>query len=353
LKPVRIGIIGAGRFAETHLQAFRQAALAGKAEVVAICRRDAAALEELRQSWGVPRGFVDYRDLLAWDGVDAVSIVTPTDSHFAIARDAIAAGKHVLCDKPLTLRAGEAKSLLEAAERRGVVHAVNFNLRGRTALGRLRRYLDDGFVGEIYHLNVWWGMSLQYDLRPETGSWRYRPETGGGTIYELIHVLDFARFLGGEVKRICTLGTTSEPWRPFADAPQGLPVAVPDSCAHLLELENGAAGVLHASFVSRGLNDASRAEPRIEVSGSRGRIVTVDGNRLQGISGGQGPLRELDARSAGAEYPQPYEDFVNAIFTGEPLRTTSFYDGWKAAELVDAAYLSISREGWVRLAEAG
>ncbi len=298
----------------------------------------------------MPRGFVDYRDLLAWDGVDAVSIVTPTDSHFSIAMDAIAAGKHVLCEKPLTLRAGEARTLLEAAERRGVVHAVNFNLRGRTALGRLRQYLDEGFVGEVYHLNVWWGMSLQYDLRPETGSWRYRPETGGGTIHELIHVLDFARFLAGEVKRICTLGTTSEPWRPFADAPEGLRVAVPDSCAHLLEFENGAAGVLHASFVSRGLNDASRAEPRIEVSGSRGRIVTVDGNRLQGISGGQGPLREFDARS---DYPQPYEDFVNAIFTGGPLRTTSFYDGWKAAELVDAAYLSIAREGWVRMAEAG
>jgi predicted dehydrogenase len=349
LKPVRIGIIGAGRFAETHLQAFRQEALAGKAEVVAICRRDPVALEAARQSWGVPRGFVDYRDLLAWDEVDAVSIVTPTDSHFAIAGDAIAAGKHVLCDKPLTLRAGEAKTLLEAAERRGVVHAVNFNLRGRTALGRLRRYLDEGFVGEVYHLNVWWGMSLQYDLRPEIGSWRYRPETGGGTIHELIHVLDFARFLAGEVKRICTLGTTAEPWRPFADAPEGLRVAVPDSCAHLLDFANGAAGVLHASFVSRGLNDASRAEPRIEVSGSRGRIVTVDGNRLQGISGGQGPLRELDARS---DYPQPYEDFVQAILTGKPLRTTSFYDGWKAAELVDAAYLSIAREGWVRLAEA-
>ena len=350
MKPVRIGIIGAGRFAETHLQAFRQDALAGKAEVVAICRRDPQALEAARRSWGVPRGFVDYRDLLAWDEVDAVSIVTPTDSHFAIASDAIAAGKHVLCEKPLTLRADEAKTLLEAAERRGVVHAVNFNLRGRTALGRLRRYLDEGFVGEIYHLNVWWGMSLQYDLRPETGSWRYRPETGGGTIYELIHVLDFARFLAGEVKRICTLGTTSEPWRPFADAPEGLRVAVPDSCGHLLEFENGAAGVLHASFVSRGLNDASRAEPRIEVSGSRGRIVTVDGNRLQGISGGQGPLQELDVRS---DYPQPYEDFVNAIFTGEPLRTTSFRDGWKAAELVDAAYESIAREGWVRMVEAG
>ena len=275
-------------------------------------------------------------------------IVAPTDSHFAIARDAVAAGKHVLCDKPLTLTAGEARTLLEAAERRGVVHAVNFNLRGRTALGRLRRYLDEGFVGEIYHLNVWWGMSLQYDLRPETGSWRYRPETGGGTIHELIHVLDFARFLAGEVKRICTLGTTSEPWRPFADVPEGMRVTVPDSCAHLLDFASGAAGVLHASFVSRGLNDASRAEPRIEVSGSRGRIVTVDGNRLQGISGGQGPLEELDVRSAGSDYPQPYEDFVEAIVTGRPLRSSSFHDGWKAAELVDAAYLSIAREGWVR-----
>ena len=344
--PVRLGIIGAGRFAESHLEAFRRD---GLADVVALCRRDPEALATARERWGVPRGFTDYRELLALDEVDAVSIVTPTDSHFRIAMDAIEAGKHVLCEKPLTLRAAESRVLLQAAERQGVVHAVNFNLRGRTSVGSLGRYLDEGFVGELYHLNIWWGMSLQHDVRPEIGSWRYRPETGGGTIYELAHVFDFVRFLGGEVKRICTLASTSERRRPFRDAPDGLPVDVPDSCAHLLELETGATGVIHTSFVSRGLDGSGRSEPRVEVSGSRGRIVTVDGCRLQGVSGSQGPLRELDT---GPAYPQPYEQFVRAIAGGERVRT-SFREGCRAAELVEASNLSVAEQRWVRIEEIG
>lgn len=344
--PVQIGIIGAGRFAAVHLEAFRRAEMAGSAEVVAICRRDGREMEATRQRWGVPHGCVDYRDLLALDEVDAVSIITPTDSHFRIALDAIAAGKHVLCEKPLTLHAVEARALLDAAERRGVVHAVNFNLRERTAVGSLRRYLEAGFVGDLYHLNIWWGMSLQHDVRPEIGSWRYRPETGGGTIYELVHVFDFARWLGGEVKRICTLASTSEPRRPFYDAPDGMAVEVPDSCAHLLEFESGATGVLHTSFVSRGLDGTGRSEPRIEVSGSRGRIVTVDGHRLQGVSGPQGPLVELETTPG----LQPYEELVRAIRTGSAVQT-SFREGWKAAELVDASLLSVAERRWVDLAE--
>ena len=314
-----------------------------------MCRREPQALEATRLRWGVHHGFVDYRDLLAMPEVDAVSIVTPTDSHFRIAMDAVEAGKHVLCEKPLALTAGESRTLLEAAERRGVIHAVNFNLRGRTSVGRMRRYLEEGFVGSLYHVNIWWGMSLQHDVRPEIGSWRYRPESGGGTIYELIHVFDFARFLAGEVKRICSLGSTSEPWRRFQDVPEGMRVQAPDSCAHLLEFTSGATGVIHTSFVSRGLDSTGRSEPRVEISGSQGRIVTVEGHRLQGVSGPQGPLRELDALPS---YPQPYEEFVHAILSAEPVRTASFFDGWKAAELADAAHASIAEQRWVWMTDA-
>jgi predicted dehydrogenase len=344
VRQVRVGIIGAGRFAQAHLDAYRQD---GRGDVVALCRRDPVELAAVRERWQVPHALTDYRDLLALDEVEAVSIVTPTDSHFRIAMDAIDAGKHVLCEKPLTLFAEESRLLLEAAERRGVVNAVNFNLRGRTAVGSLQHYLRQGFVGELYHLNIWWGMSLQHDLRPEIGSWRYRPETGGGPIYELAHTFDFVRFLAGEVRQICSLASTAEPFRPFADAPDGLQVTVPDSAAHLLELASGATAVIHTSFVSRGLDASGRSEPRVEVSGSRGRIVTVDGHRLQGVSGEQGTLREL----AVFPTPQPYEQFLDAILSGVPrsLVETSFHAGYKAAQLVDAAHRSAAGRCWVTL----
>lgn len=340
---IRLGLIGAGRFAQTHVDAFRR--IPG-VEITAVCRRDPGELEAVRQRWDVPRAFTDYRDLLALEEIDAVAIVTTADSHFTIARDALAAGKHVLCEKPLTLHAAESKALLEMAEGTAVVHAVNFNLRERTAVGSLGRYLESGYVGDLYHLNIWWGMCLQYDVRPEIRSWRARPETGGGTIHELIHVFDFARLLGGEVTRICSLAATSEPWRPFADAPAGAEVRVADSSAHLLEFASGATGVIHTSFVSRGVDPTGRSEPRVEVSGSSGRIVTVEGQRLQGIRDAQGPLAELPVTHG----LLPYEELVRAITGGPPVRT-SFREGWKAAEIADAAFLSLAERRWVEVAE--
>ena len=344
--PVRLGIIGAGGFANTHMQFL---STMPDVEVVAFCRRDKAALKEMQKKWKVRKGFTDYHELLEMDGLDAVDIITPTDSHHRITLDAIAAGKHVLCDKPLAMTAAQAREMLAAAEKTKVVHCTNFNQRGRTPGGRMKRYIDQGFIGRIYHTNIMWMMSLQYDARPATLSWRFRPEAGGGTVYELIHVFDMARFLGGEVKRICSVLNTAEKRRKFADAPEGMDVKVPDSSAFLLEFQSGAYGVLHTSFVTRGQDPDGQTTPRIEVTGELGRIMNNGRHGLPGYSSTlgapQGPLRELDP---GEAYPQPYEQFVKAILTGEPVKT-SFYDGLKAAELVDAAYQSAKQDKWVEL----
>jgi predicted dehydrogenase len=343
---VRIGIIGAGGFANTHMQFLSQMP---DVEVVAFSRRDAAALKEMQARWRVAHGFTDYRALLDMDGLDAVDIVTPTDSHHRITLDAIAAGKHVLCDKPLALTAAQCKEMLDAAEKAKLVHCTNFNQRGRTPAGQIKRYLDEGFVGQVYHCNIMWMQSLQEGARPNTYSWRFKPETGGGPVYELVHVFDMARFLCGEVKRVFSALNTFEGHRAFDDVPQGMDVKVPDWAAHLLEFDSAARGVIHTSWVSRGQDPDRETTARIEVSGRAGRIMNNGRAGIIGYSATlgapQGLLRELDA---GAPYPQPYEQFVRAILTGEPVKT-SFFDGYKAAQIVDAAYAS-SREGkWVEV----
>ena len=339
--PVRLGLIGAGGFANTHMEAF---STIPDVEVVALCRRNSEALAEMQKKWDVPHGFTDYRELLAMDGLDAVDIVTPTDSHHPITLDAIAAGKHVLCDKPLALTASQCEEMLAAARQANIVHCTNFNQRGRTALGRVKRYLDNGFVGRFYHLNIWWGMSLQDSIR-DVGSWRYRPETGGGTIYELIHAFDAALFLAGPVARICCIAPTAETHRTFSDVPEGMEVSVPDSSAFLIEFHSGGYAVIHTSFVSRGFDFEGGTGARFEVSGAEGRIVSDGLERLRGISGQQGLLEDLDP---GEEYPQPYEQFVRDIVVGDPVRT-SFEAGLEAARMVDAAMVSAREERWVAL----
>lgn len=344
--PVRLGIIGAGGFANTHMQFLSQMP---DVQVVAFCRRDAAALKEMQAKWNVPHGFTDYKDLLRMDGLDAVDIITPTDSHHRITLDAIAAGKHVLCDKPLAMTAAQCKEMLDAAEKAKVVHSTNFNQRGRTPVGRMKRYMDQGFIGKTYHCNISWMMTQQFDARPNALSWRLRAENGGGTVYELIHVFDMARFLCGEVKRVNALLHTAEKHRKFVDAPEGIEVKAPDSSAFLLEFQNGAYGVLHTSFVTRGSDPDGGTTVRVEVVGEAGRIMNNGRFGIQGFSAslgaGQGPLRELDP---GDPYPQPYEQFVKAILTGEPVKT-SFNDGYKAAQLVDAAYVSARDSKWVEI----
>jgi predicted dehydrogenase len=338
-KLVRLGIVGLGSFGEVHLRTWSEVQ---SAHIVAVCRRSLEPLKETQRAWNVPYAFTDYRALIASEEVDAVVIATPSDTHHAISLQAIKAGKHVFCEKPLALRRDQCKDLFYAAEGAGIVHCTNFCERSRTAVGQMKRYIDLGFIGRLYHINIWWGMSLQYDVRPDTPSWRFRAEAGGGTVYELIHVFDMVRFLAGDVKRICSLCNIAEPYRPFSDAAFGLNVTAPDSSAFLLQLQSNAYAVIHTSFVTRGIEPSGETSARVEVSGSLGRIATNGHDGLTGISHAQGVLRPLH----GEPYPHPYDEFVGAIL-GTGKVSSTFHDGWKAAEIVDAAIVSAERTAWV------
>ena len=248
-------------------------------------------------------------------GIDAVSIVTPTVSHHRIAMDAISAKLHVLCDKPLALNAADAKEMLDAAEEAGIVHSTNFNQRGNTSLGRIKRYVDAGYAGELIHIHIRWGQSMFDDVKPELLSWRGLANMGGGTVYELIHVFDAVRFLGGEVSRICALLRTSIPHRKFADAPEGMNVDAPDSSAFLLELHGGAYAVVHTSWVSRGTGPDGRTIVEFEVTGREGRIMS---NGRYGIIGADMEIGQFRRAGSG----RPVSTTVRAVHQCDSVRGT-------------------------------
>ena len=339
-RKLRIGIIGAGVFAADHMEAFSEIP---EAEVVAFMRRSEGPLREMQERWGVAKGYTDHREMLDDPDIDAIDIITPTDSHKTYALDAIASGRAVLCEKPLALNAADCAEMLSAAEDAGVIHAVNFNQRGRTPVGRMSRYIAGGYVGEVYHVNIRWGMTMQQDVRPDVGSWRFMPEHGGGTVYELIHVFDMARLLNGEVARVTAVLNTAEKRRKFVDAPSEFEVDVPDSSAFLLEYVNGAYAVIHTSFVQRG--EVPRRGIFVDVAGSSGRIAL---NGLYGIIGSSGenlPLNDIDP---GPPYPQPYEQFVAGALSGDQsLIDTGFEAGLEAARIVDAIHKSWDERRWV------
>ena len=345
-RKLRIGIIGAGGFAAQHMEAF---ASVPDVEVVAFMRRSEGPLREMQERWGVPKGYTDHRAMLNDPDIDAIDIITPTDSHKAHALDAIASGRPVLCEKPLALNAADCEEMLNAAESTGVIHAVNFNQRGRTPVGRMGRMIDAGYVGDVYHVNIRWGMSMQQDARPDVGSWRFLPEQGGGTVYELIHVFDMARVLNGEVARVSSMLNTAEAHRQFIDAPEGFDVSVPDSSAFLLEYANGAYAVIHTSFVQRG-EEPGRGVT-VDVAGSRGRMISNGNDGILGSSGENLPVAEIDP---GLPYPQPYEQFVAGALAGDQsLIDTGFEAGLEAAQIVDAIHKSWAERRWVDVERQG
>lgn len=339
-RKLRIGIIGAGGFAAQHMEAFAEIP---EVEVVAFMRRSEEPLRKMQERFGVEKGFTDHREMLDDPDVDAIDIITPTDSHKFYALEAIASGRPVLCEKPLALNATDCEEMLSAAESAGVIHAVNFNQRGRTPVGRMKRYIDAGYVGDVYHVNIRWRFSSQQDARPDVPSWRYLPKHGGGTVYELIHVFDMARLLNGEVARVSAVLNTAEKHRQFIDAPDGFDVRVPDSSAFLLEYVNGAYAVIHTSFVQRG--EPLRRGVTIDVGGSTGRIVSNGLFGLIGSSGENLPMNDIDP---GPPYPMPYEQFVaGALADDQSLIDTGFEAGLEAARIVDAIHKSWAKRRWV------
>lgn len=191
---LRVGVIGLGFGGETHLKAYKKIP---NVEVVALAGLEEARLHELGATYQVPNLYLHYQDLLARDDLDAISIGVPNFLHAPIALAAFEKGLHVLCEKPLARTASEAEQMVEAARRAGRVLYVVFNHRERGDFQVLKRYINEGKLGDIYYAKAYW---MRRHGIPGAGSWFVNKEmAGGGPLIDLgVHVLDIALFLMGE-----------------------------------------------------------------------------------------------------------------------------------------------------------
>ncbi|MBX6315149.1 MAG: Gfo/Idh/MocA family oxidoreductase, partial [Isosphaeraceae bacterium] len=187
-KTVRIAIIGAGAVSDYHhVPAIR---LDPRAELAAVCDADLALLEKRRTDWGIDRLTTDYESLCKADDIDAVIIATPNFTHREIALAAARGGKHIMCEKPLGLNAGEVRAMVAACEVAGVVHMTAFTYRFAPAMKYLRHLLQTGALGTPRHFR-----SQRFLDWPETSwGWRqYKDRAGAGDLFDMtIHRIDFA-----------------------------------------------------------------------------------------------------------------------------------------------------------------
>jgi predicted dehydrogenase len=251
----------------------------------AICGRDAAAVRAAADRHGWAAAVTDWREMVERDDVDLVDICTPGDSHAEIALAALAAGKHVLCEKPLANTVAEAEAMVRAAEEaqaRGLVAMVGFNYRRVPATALARRMVAEGRLGTLRHVRVSylqdWLVDPAFPL-----TWRLRREqAGSGSLGDLgAHIVDLAQYLAGEhLAGVSALTETFVRERPLpAGAVQGLSagpagartgtVTVDDAALFTGRFTSGALASFEATRYATGRKNALR----IELNGERGSLA--------------------------------------------------------------------------------
>ena len=193
---IGVAVVGTGFGCLAHVRALRAAGF----DVQALVGRDREKTAERARRFSVAQPCASPAEALALPGVDAVTIATPPHSHAAIAHEAIAAGKHVLCEKPFTRDAAEARALLAAAERAGIVHLLGAEMRFMPGQALLASVVRDGAIGEVRMATFLMHIPLLADATSEVPAWWSDADAGGGWLgAHAPHVIDQVRTTLGEI----------------------------------------------------------------------------------------------------------------------------------------------------------
>ena len=356
---IRAGIAGMGSWARmAHLPS-----LLANPHVVVAAVADSAQASLDAASALLPADCAVYADpltMLTAEELDLVCIVTPDDAHAGPVRAAVAAGTHIVCEKPLAISGAEAWELSRLAEAAGLVNRVGFVVRYSPAMTALHDLIEDGAIG-VPHLVLALQQNGQF-LNPATPfHWKMdKTRTGGGAIVEYgIHTLDLALWLGGPVRRAQAIGQTLVPERPLPDGSATRPVMVDDSTGWLIEYENGGKGIGHASWATPGR--APGLEIRVYGSKGAARVELSDaypGDEALWISGPGGNFeRQTLPESAGRPWYEQWigaliDDTVDEILGRAHRGDPTFADGARAQDLLGAALQSMETGAFTRVGAA-
>ena len=309
MRKLRIGLVGFGFMGKTHLWAVENLpffyrtgdapdALPYTAEVAAVCLSPRAmanpetALAEVAQ-YGIPR-IATEDELIADPSIDIIDICTPNPCHYDTAKRAILAGKHVLCEKPLTVTVAEADELAVLANVHGVICGTVFNNRHLAPVMRAKQLIDEGRLGDILSFDFSYRHNSCIDPDRRAG-WKQMADFGGGTLADLgPHVIDLCHYLCGELSWISAHGQVAFPTHKRADGGEWATDA--DEAFYMLcGTSDGACGSITVSKLVQGAND----ELTFTVNGTRGSLsfslmdpnflnfydATAEGSPIGGVRG--------------------------------------------------------------------
>lgn len=289
-REVGIGIAGYGMMGKAHSYAYTVApvmrSLPCSPRLRAISGRDEAKVARAAAAYGFEHWVNDWRELVTRPDVDIVDICTPPGTHAEIAAAAAAAGKAVICEKPLAVSYAQAIDATSSVQRAGVLNAVDFNYRRLPAVSLMKRMIDEGAVGRVRLWRATW-LSDEFVDPAIPFDWRFDRAVGGSTIADLgSHLIDLALWMVGGVAEVSAQSETFVRARTNPLGAGSLPVTVDEASSALVRFETGARGVFEMARTAV----RRPCDFTIEVNGETGTLV-FEYARLNELMYGEGADR--------------------------------------------------------------
>ena len=379
---INVGLIGYQFMGKAHSNAYRQVGrffdLPVEVGMHTLCGRNEAKVREAAETYGWEHIETDWRKVVENPEIDVIDIATPGNLHAEIAIAAAKAGKAVFCEKPIGNTLEEAEAMVDAVREAGVPNAVFHNYRKAPAAALVKKFIEEGRLGTIYHMRAVylqdWIADPNFPL-----VWRLQKAVAGSGTHGDInaHIIDMARYLVGEFDEVVGLLHTFVKRRPLAgeiDASLGAmastemgEVTVDDAAMFLARFKNGALGTFEASRFAVGRKN----HHRWEINGSKGSVVwdLEKMNELQFYSeedeAGTKGFRTIQVTEGEHPYAGHYwpvghiigyeHTFVNlladafaAMAEGQPI-SPDMEDGLQNQRVLDAVERSSDARAWVKL----
>lgn len=338
-----IAVIGAGTISKRHLTAYKS--IPG-IKVVTVCDLNVDLAKSLAAEFGVPAYCSDYMDVLNDPSIDAVSIATPTFTHGKLVVEALEHGKHVMCEKPPALTYQEALANEEAAKQAGKVLMYGFVCRFDTVNGFLKKYIDDGRMGEIYYAEA----SRMEKCAKINGWFRDKSKSGGGSLMDAaIHQLDLLLYFMGYPKVKSVKGYTSDVNKDLPERMKGLKTGymaagtaqvertIESFATGYIALEGGKNIFIKAAHIA----NAPTSGTKFELIGDKGG-VSFEGGELKMLSVDESDYFMVShpiIKDGGPDFKAELQHFVDCC-NGEAECICNAHQGSEIIKILNAIYES-------------
>ncbi|PYV82771.1 MAG: oxidoreductase [Acidobacteria bacterium] len=373
---LNVGMIGYGFMARAHSNAYRKVNnffdLEYRPVLKAVCARDAAKVKTFAETWGYESVETDWRKLVERKDLDVIDVCTPNNLHREIALAAAAAGKMILCEKPLAMNSQEGAEMVTAIEKAGVANMVWYNYRRVPAVTLAQRLVEEGRLGRIFHyravfLQDW---TISADL-PQGGTALWRLDVaaaGSGVTGDLLaHCIDTAIWINGGIARVTAMTETFVKERKHNLTGKVEPVGIDDACAFLARFKNGSLATFESTRYARG----HKALYTFEINGEKASIQWDlhdlhrlsyfdhrDDGRLRGwrsihVTDGEHPYMSkwwVPGLQIGYEHSFVHQvaDFFEGLTRNRPASPT-FRDAQETQKVCDAVLQSGRTGQWVEV----